>query len=88
MDRKLLVTIIDKFSGGPVGIETLASAIGEERDTIEDIYEPFLMQKGFLDRTSRGRVATKRAYHHLGRSPELPTTEAAQGRLWEHEGQA
>jgi Holliday junction DNA helicase RuvB len=88
MDRKLLVTIIDKFSGGPVGIETLASAIGEERDTIEDIYEPFLMQKGFLDRTPRGRVATKRAYHHLGRSPELPTTEAAQGRLWEHEGQA
>ena len=88
MDRKLLVTIIDKFSGGPVGIETLASAIGEERDTIEDIYEPFLMQKGFLDRTPRGRVATKRAYHHLGRAPELPTTEAAQGRLWEHEGQA
>ena len=88
MDRKLLVTIIDKFSGGPVGIETLASAIGEERDTIEDIYEPFLMQKGFLDRTPRGRVATKRAYHHLGRSPELPSTEAAQGRLWEHEGQA
>jgi Holliday junction DNA helicase RuvB len=88
MDRKLLVTIIDKFSGGPVGIETLASAIGEERDTIEDIYEPFLMQKGFLDRTPRGRVATKRAYHHLGRSPELPSTAAAQGRLWEHEGQA
>jgi Holliday junction DNA helicase RuvB len=88
MDRKLLVTIIDKFSGGPVGIETLASAIGEERDTIEDIYEPFLMQKGFLDRTPRGRVATKRAYHHLGRSPELPTMEAAQGHLWEHEGQA
>lgn len=88
MDRKLLVTIIDKFSGGPVGIETLASAIGEERDTIEDIYEPFLMQKGFLDRTPRGRVATKHAYHHLGRSPELPSTEAAQGRLWEHEGQA
>src|SRR5919197_6666207 len=88
MDRKLLVTIIDKFSGGPVGIETLASAIGEKRDTIEDIYEPFLMQKGFLDRTPRGRVATKRAYHHLGRSPELPSTEAAQGRLWEPEGQA
>jgi holliday junction DNA helicase RuvB len=88
MDRKLLLTIIDKFSGGPVGIETLASAIGEERDTIEDIYEPFLMQKGFLDRTPRGRVATKRAYHHLGRSLELPTMDAAQGRLWEPEGQA
>ena len=88
MDRTLLVTIIDKFGGGPVGIETLASAIGEERDTIEDIYEPFLMQQGFLDRTPRGRVATKRAYHHLGRSPGLPTMETAQGRLWEQEGQA
>ena len=61
MDRKLLLTIIDKFSGGPVGIETLSSAISEERDTIEDIYEPFLMQRGFLDRTPRGRVVTLRA---------------------------
>ncbi|MBI3330296.1 MAG: Holliday junction branch migration DNA helicase RuvB [Nitrospinae bacterium] len=88
MDRKLLVTIIEKFSGGPVGIETLASAISEERETIEDIYEPFLMQKGFLDRTPRGRVATKRAYQHLGLPLEARAWEDTQGRLWEHEGRA
>ena len=88
MDRKLLLTIIEKFSGGPVGIETLASAISEERETIEDIYEPFLMQKGFLDRTPRGRVATKRAYQHLGLPPGGRAWEDAQGRLWEHEGRA
>jgi Holliday junction DNA helicase RuvB len=85
MDRKVLLTIIDKFSGGPVGIETLASAISEERDTIEDVYEPFLMQKGFLDRTPRGRVATKQAYHHLGRAPRSPDMSATQGHLWERE---
>ncbi len=66
VDRRLLRTIIDKFNGGPVGVNTLAAAISEDRDTIEDIYEPFLMQIGFLDRTPRGRVATARAYGYFG----------------------
>lgn len=66
LDRKFLTTIIEKFDGGPVGIETIAAAIGEERDTIEDVYEPYLLQIGFLQRTSRGRVATRLAYEHLG----------------------
>ncbi|MEO7190363.1 MAG: Holliday junction branch migration DNA helicase RuvB [Vicinamibacterales bacterium] len=65
-DRRLLRTIIDKFSGGPVGLNSLAAAIGEERDAIEDINEPYLIQIGFLDRTPRGRVATKRAYDYFG----------------------
>ncbi len=67
MDRKILLTLIDKFGGGPVGIESLSSAIGEERDTIEDVYEPYLIQEGYLHRTARGRVATKLAYEHLGK---------------------
>jgi Holliday junction DNA helicase RuvB len=66
IDRKLLRTIIEKFSGGPVGVNSLAAAIHEEKDAIEDIYEPFLIQAGFLDRTPRGRVATARAYEYLG----------------------
>ena len=66
MDRRLLQTIIEKFDGGPVGIESLAAAIGEERGTIEDVVEPFLIQQGFMMRTSRGRVATKNAYLHFG----------------------
>ena len=65
MDRKLLLTIIQKFEGGPVGIETLSSAIGEERDTLEDVYEPYLIQEGFIQRTPRGRIATKTAFDHL-----------------------
>ncbi len=65
-DHLVLRSIIEKFAGGPVGIETLAAAISEEADTIMDVYEPFLLQKGFLDRTRRGRVATRRAYEHLG----------------------
>lgn len=69
MDRKLLTTIIDKFSGGPVGVENLAAAIGEERDTIEDVIEPYLIQQGFLMRTPRGRVATPNAYRHFGLKP-------------------
>jgi Holliday junction DNA helicase RuvB len=72
MDTMLLVTLIDKFSGGPVGIETLAAAIGEEKDTIEDVYEPFLIQAGFLQRTPRGRVATVLAFEHLGRKTKNP----------------
>ncbi|HEY1235985.1 MAG TPA: Holliday junction branch migration DNA helicase RuvB [Candidatus Binatia bacterium] len=67
MDTMLLLTLIDKFAGGPVGVETLAAAIGEEKDTIEDVYEPFLIQAGFIQRTPRGRVATVRAYDHFGR---------------------
>ncbi len=73
MDRLLLETIIDKFSGGPVGLDTLAAAIGEEKDTIEDVIEPFLLQQGFLNRTPRGRVATHQAYSHLGRTPGSKT---------------
>jgi Holliday junction DNA helicase RuvB len=66
MDRKLLLTIIEKYSGGPVGLETLASSIREEKDTIEDVYEPYLLQQGFIDRTPRGRVATSIAYEYFG----------------------
>jgi Holliday junction DNA helicase RuvB len=66
VDRRLLRTIIDKFGGGPVGLNTIAAAISEEKDAIEDIYEPFLIQIGFLDRTPRGRVATPRAYDYFG----------------------
>ncbi len=66
MDRRLLETIIQKFAGGPVGVENLAAAIGEERDTIEDVIEPFLIQQGYLQRTTRGRVATALAYRHFG----------------------
>ncbi len=71
-DRRMLLLILEKFDGGPVGINTLSAALGEERDTIEEIYEPYLMQIGFLDRTPRGRRITPRACRHLGR-PELPT---------------
>jgi Holliday junction DNA helicase RuvB len=66
MDKKLLLTIIEKYSGGPVGLETLASSIREEKDTIEDVYEPYLLQEGFIERTPRGRVATRFAYEHFG----------------------
>ena len=69
IDRRLLKTIIDKFGGGPVGVNTIAAAISEEKDAIEDIYEPFLIQGGFLDRTPRGRVATARAYEYFGLTP-------------------
>lgn len=65
-DRRILLTIIEKFGGGPVGLDTLAAAIGEDSGTIEDVYEPYLIKNGFLDRTPRGRVATLRAWHHLG----------------------
>jgi Holliday junction DNA helicase RuvB len=75
-DRRLLKTIIDKFAGGPVGLNSLAAAIGEEKDAIEDIYEPYLIQIGFLDRTPRGRVATARAYGYFG------LTAPGKERLW------
>ena len=72
MDRKLLLAVIEKFSGGPVGLENLAHAIGEEADTIEDVLEPFLIQQGYLQRTPRGRVATVSAYRHLGLAAPKP----------------
>lgn len=78
MDRRILQTIIEKFSGGPVGIETIAVAVSEERDTIEDVYEPFLIQLGFLARTPRGRIVTRLAYTHFGLVPPA----GAQGELW------
>jgi len=68
MDRKLLMLLIDKFNGGPVGIDSLSSSLGEERHTIEDVYEPYLVQEGYIVRTARGRVATKAAYEHMGRA--------------------
>lgn len=77
MDRKILLTIIEKFDGGPVGIETIAAAVSEPRDTIEDVYEPYLLQNGFLKRTPRGRVATRHAYAHMG----FPFKEDPQGSL-------
>lgn len=71
LDRKLLNTLIDKFNGGPVGIETLAAALREDKETLEDVYEPYLLQEGFIERTARGRLATSLAYKHLGkRSPQ------------------
>jgi len=77
VDRRLLRTIIDKFNGGPVGVGSLAAALSEERDALEDIYEPFLIQIGFLDRTPRGRVATAKAYEYFGLPPVERDT-----RLW------
>jgi len=72
MDRKLLRTVLEKFDGGPVGVDNLAAAIGEERDTIEDVLEPYLIQQGFLQRTSRGRIATALSYRHFGLAPPVP----------------
>jgi Holliday junction DNA helicase RuvB len=73
MDRKILLTIIEKFDGGPVGVDSMAAAVGEERGTIEDVIEPFLIQQGFIVRTSRGRMATRSAYLHFGlKAPERP----------------
>ncbi len=79
MDRKLLLAVLEKFGGGPVGLDNLAAAIGEERDTIEDVLEPYLIQQGYLMRTPRGRVATQQAYQHFG----LPIPKAlATGEFW------
>ena len=84
MDRKLLSSVLEKFNGGPVGLDNLAAAIGEERDTIEDVLEPYLIQQGYLMRTPRGRVATKLAYQHFG----LPLPQAmASGELWAAESE-
>jgi Holliday junction DNA helicase RuvB len=85
MDRKLLLAVIEKFSGGPVGVENLAHAIGEERDTIEDVIEPFLIMQGYLQRTPRGRVATLSAYRHFGLA--APSASAT-GDLWNGPGES
>ncbi|MFO7783355.1 MAG: Holliday junction branch migration DNA helicase RuvB [Thermodesulfobacteriota bacterium] len=82
MDRHIMLTIMEKFEGGPVGVDTLAAAVSEEKDTIEDVYEPFLIQEGFLKRTPRGRVATKRAYGHFGLTPSQGKEEREQERLF------
>jgi len=81
MDRKLLLAVIEKFSGGPVGVENLAAAIGEERDTIEDVIEPYLIQQGYLQRTPRGRMATVSAYRHFGLAQPA---RAATSDLWDN----
>ncbi|MDP3483354.1 MAG: Holliday junction branch migration DNA helicase RuvB, partial [Sulfuricella sp.] len=80
MDRKLLQAVLEKFGGGPVGVENLAAAIGEERDTIEDVLEPYLIQQGYLMRTPRGRVATQTAYLHFGL---VVPSKNPSGELWE-----
>jgi holliday junction DNA helicase RuvB len=89
MDRRLLLIIIDDYEGGPVGVETLAAAMGEPRDTIEDVYEPYLLQQGYLGRTPRGRIATKKAYTHFGKhapstvmTSEILIKETPQGDLF------
>jgi Holliday junction DNA helicase RuvB len=70
LDQRILLTIIDRFRGGPVGLDTIASSLGEESQTIEDVYEPFLLQSGLIQRTPRGRVASRLAYEHFGRAFE------------------
>jgi Holliday junction DNA helicase RuvB len=76
MDRRFLETIIHKYGGGPVGVETLSAALSEERDTLEEVYEPFLLQEGFIQRTPRGRTVTPLAYQHLGLRPPAPGQSA------------
>ena len=80
MDNRILTTIIDKFKGGPVGITTIATAVGEDGGTVEEVYEPFLIQEGFIKRTPRGREATEKANSHLGRTRFSPDPQ--QGTLF------
>jgi Holliday junction DNA helicase RuvB len=83
MDARILKTIIEKFEGGPVGVNTIAAAVGEDANTIEEVYEPFLVQNGFVQRTSRGRMATPHAYRHFGYSPPAGANgQNAQGLLF------
>jgi Holliday junction DNA helicase RuvB len=82
MDRRLLLVIIEHYDGGPVGVDTIAAALSEPRDTIEDVYEPFLLQQGFVGRTPRGRIATRKAYEHLGRPLPPPGQGSGQGSLF------
>lgn len=85
MDRKLLLAVIEKFQGGPVGVENLAAAIGEERGTIEDVIEPYLIQQGFMMRTPRGRVATQNAYLHFGLKPSESSLQMNEQSLFDNE---
>ena len=83
IDHRVLKTIVEKFNGGPVGLDTISAAVGEEADTIMDVYEPFLMQLGFIARTNRGRVATKLGYEHIGVPyPSNLKNDDAQSSLW------
>jgi Holliday junction DNA helicase RuvB len=75
MDNKILLTIVEKYKGGPVGLSTIATAVGEEAETIEEVYEPFLIKEGFLKRTARGREATEKAYKHLNIVPKYRAGE-------------
>jgi Holliday junction DNA helicase RuvB len=79
LDRRLLRTIIDRFDGGPVGVDSLAAALGEERGTIEDVLEPYLIQQGFMARTARGRIATRLAYQHFGLAAPARRPDAEPG---------
>jgi len=81
LDRRILLALIEKFDGGPVGLGTLAATVSEDKDTLEDVFEPFLLQCGFLERTARGRVATRLAYEHLGKIP--PLKKGSQDGLWD-----
>ena len=74
IDQKIMMTVLEKYSGGPVGLNTISASIDEEASTIEEVYEPYLMQLGFLDRTPRGRIATDRAYEYFGIPNRRPTT--------------
>ena len=82
MDSRILKTIIEKFDGGPVGVSTIAAAVGEDVGTLEEVYEPFLVQNGFLQRTPRGRVATAQAYRHFGFNPPSTNSGAQQPTLF------
>ena len=84
IDNKILTTIIDKFKGGPVGLGTIATAIGEDTGTVEEVYEPFLIKEGFIKRTPRGREVTELAYRHLGRNPWVnPHDKTGMGSLFD-----
>lgn len=82
IDRKILLTIIERFNGGPVGVDTISASLGEEKDTVEDVYEPYLLQEGFLQRTRRGREVTLLAYEHLNIKPTSSSLSSRQGRLF------
>ena len=82
MDNKILLTIIDKFKGGPVGLNSIAASVGEEPDTLEEVYEPYLVMEGFIKRTARGRMATERAYEHCNRLPGRENTDPSQASLF------
>jgi Holliday junction DNA helicase RuvB len=87
LDRRLLSTIIEYFDGGPVGVESLAAALSEERGTLEDVIEPFLIQQGFLVRTARGRMVTDRSWRHLGLTPPKRADAPGSGELFSQEQQ-